>query len=90
VAPPAQPDPGLQEWIDSVNDAYSPTDPSGILEVLTGTPGKPDADDGFFDRLVETLPARVGDNPAFDLLVSSPTTGTMTAQELLAVLEASA
>lgn len=43
--------------------------------------------EALFDRLVGSLPNRVGENPAFDMLFEDPTVPTLSAAELLAYFE---
>jgi hypothetical protein len=75
------------DFLASLSAARPPDSIDAILAVLIGQPvpnGESDA--AWFDRVVESLPARVGENPTFDGLFESPDTTILTAQDLVASL----
>jgi hypothetical protein len=62
----------------------APIDRSHALAIL-GLPEQADADQAGFDLLMQSLPARTGENAAFDALFDRPNIA-LTAQEALAAL----
>jgi hypothetical protein len=76
----------FDEFARSVNAAYQPPDASGILAVLNGEDA-PD-DHAWFDRLLQSLPERAGQNPAFDALITDSGTTVLTTQQVIAQINA--
>jgi hypothetical protein len=78
-APSAEPSPqefDFDTFRAAVNESYDAPDDAGILAVINGDQIAP-TDDTWFDRLLASLPNRVGERPAFDALVYDPQVTTI-------------
>lgn len=62
-------------------------DEAGILALINGDQVPP-TDNAWFDRLVASLPNRVGEQPAFDALFENPQVTSVDYKTALELLEA--
>jgi len=90
ATPSAEPSPqtfdveGLRADVVQWQDA---ADSTGILVLINGDQVPP-TDNTWFDRLVASLPNRVGEQPAFDALFENPQVTTVDYKTTLELLEA--
>lgn len=82
-APPAF---DFEAFRAGVNNAYKSSEASDVLAVLTGAGESAGPYQGAFDRLVESLPTRVGENREFDAVFDTPDVNVMTHQQALDIL----
>ncbi len=78
-APSAEPSPqafDFEAFRAAVNQSYDAPDAAGILAVINGDE-IPLTDNTWFDKLLASLPNRVGEQPAFDALVDDPQVTTI-------------
>jgi len=70
----------VNQWQDVPNEA-------GILALINGDQVSP-ADNTWFDKLVASLPNRVGEQPTFDALFEDPQVTTIDYERAVQILEA--
>lgn len=70
----------VNQWQDVPNEA-------GILALINGDQVPP-ADNTWFDKLVASLPNRVGEQPTFDALFEDPQVTTLDYKRAVEILEA--